>query len=129
MALINIYSGTVTAGGTNGTQVSTSGTYTAPVDISLDAQQNESKTVALAIRCESGYVTTGTTTISDVSDTNDRWKLCWTQNGTFADSITTEDVIGATNKLFYIKASSVSTELPTLDRSASLQISTKIAAA
>lgn len=47
MALINIYSGTVTAGGTNGTQVSTSGTYTAPVDISLDAQQNESKTVAL----------------------------------------------------------------------------------
>lgn len=123
--LVNIYQGNVTAGGTDGTKVSTDGTYTAPVDVELDASQNESKIIPLAVRANSGYKTTGTVTISDQGDTNDRWKLCWTQNGTFTDSITTDDEITAVNKLFYAKASSASTELPATDRTASLRVVAK----
>lgn len=126
MALINIYQGAVTAGGTNGTQVSTSGSYSTPIVFELDASQNESKVVALAIRTDSGYTTTGTVTIADYGDTNDRLKLSWTQNGTFTDSITTTNAITDVNTLFYCKASSDSSESPTSDRSASLHVTAKI---
>lgn len=129
MALINIYQGAVTAGGTNGTQVSTSGSYSTPIVFELDASQNESKTVALAIRTDSGYTTTGTVTIADYGDTNDRLKFCWTQNGTFTDSITTTNAITSVNTLFYCKASSDSSESPKTDRSASIHVSAKIVAA
>ena len=129
MALINLYQGAVTAGGTNGTQVSTDGAYSMPIVFELDASQNETKTVALAIRTDSGYATTGTVTVADYGDTNDRLKLCWTQNGTFTDSITTTNAITATNTLFYCKASSDSTESPSTDRSASLRVTAKIVAA
>lgn len=129
MALINVYQGAVTAGTTNGTQVSTGGTYTAPISFDLNASQNETATATLAIRTNSGYVTSGTTTIEDVSDTNDRVKLSWTENGTYGNSISTATPITATNTLFYLRASSADTELPTLDRSVSLKISYQIAAA
>ena len=127
--LVNIYQGAVTAGGTNGTKVSTDGTFTAPVDVELDASQNESKIIPLAIRADSGYKTTGTTVIKDEGDTNDHWKLCWTQNGTFADSISTADAITATNTLFYAKASSADTEMPSTDRSAKFRVTSKITTA
>lgn len=127
--LVNIYQGSVTAGGTDGTKVSTDGTYTAPIDVELDASQNESKIIPLAVRADSGYKTTGTTTIQDLGDTNDRWKLSWTAGGSFADTISTDNAITAVNTLFYAKASSADTELPKTDRSASLKVSSKITAA
>lgn len=129
MALINVYQGAVTAGTTNGTQVSTGGTYTAPISFDLNASQNETAKATLAVRTNSGYVTSGTTIIQDAGDTNDRVKLSWTENGPYADSISTAAPITATNTLFYAKASSADTELPTLDRSVSLKISYQIAAA
>lgn len=127
--LVNVYQGNVTAGGTNGTKVSTDGSQTAPVEVELDAQQNESKIVKLAIRADSGYKTTGTTTIQDQNDTNDRWKLCWTQNGTFSDSISTTNAITATNTLFYAKASSASTENPSTDTTPSFRVTSKVTVA
>ena len=127
-AYINVYQNNPTAGGTDGTAVSTGGAYTAPITVSLDASQNESKTVKLAIRTESGYTTTGNTTISDSGDTNDRWKLCLTENGTFTDSITISSAITNANVIFYAKASSASTESPSTDRSVSLQVQAVIAA-
>lgn len=128
-AYINVYQNNPTAGGTDGTAVSTGGAYTAPITVSLDASQNETKTVKLAIRTEAGYTTSGNTVISDNGDTNDRWKLCMTENGTFADSITISSAITNANVIFYAKASSVDTESPSTDRSVSLQVQTVIAAA
>ena len=128
-AYINVYQNNPTAGGTDGNAVSTGGAYTAPITVSLDASQNESKTVKLAIRTEAGYTTTGNTVISDNGDTNDRWKLCMTENGTFADSITISTAITNANVIFYAKASSADTESPSTDRSVSLQVQTVIAAA
>lgn len=128
-AYINVYKNNPTEGGTDGTAVSIGGTYTDPITVSLNATNNESKKIKLAIRCESGYVTTGNTVISDSGDTNDRWKLCLTENGTYANSITISSAIDTTNTIFWAQASSASSESPTTDRSVSLQVSTTITTA
>lgn len=125
---INLYKNNPTAGATDGTAVSTDGAFTEPFSFTLDASQNESQTLQAAIRTEQGYQTTGTTVISDNNDTNDRLKLCWTADGTFADSISTANSISSVNTIFFIQASSASTENPQTDRSASIKVSTKIAA-
>ena len=105
---LNIYKGAVTAGAANGTLVSTDDTFTAPIEFSLDAAINETKTMTCAIRAESGYKATNVT-IQDVNDTNDRFKLCKTSNGTFTDTITF-DAVNSTNSIFYVKASATSTD-------------------
>lgn len=127
-AYINIYKNNPTAGGTDGTAVSTDGAYTSPVTVTLDAAQSESKKVKLAIRCETGYNTSGNTVISDNGDANDRWKLCLTENGTYTDSITIPSTIDDTNTIFYAQASSTSTETPATDRTVSLRVATTILA-
>jgi len=128
-AYINIYKNNPTAGLTDGTLVSTNGDFTSPINFILDATQNESQVLKLGIRTEPGYVTTGEVTISDINDTNDRLKLCWTENGTFADSISTSEEITAVNKIFYAKGSSVSSELPQTDTSASFKFKCVVASA
>lgn len=125
-AYINVYKGNPTAGGTDGTVVSTGGTYTAPISVALNATENETKKVKLAIRCETGYTTVGDTTLADSGDTNDRWKLCLTENGTYTDSITISSAIDTTNTVFWAKASSASTENPGTDRSVSIAVTTTI---
>ena len=125
---INVYKNNPTVGLTDGTAVSTDGSFTSPVEITLDASQNESKKQKLAIRTEPGYVTTGTVTLSDKNDTNDRWKLSWTENGTYADSISTANAIDSVNTIFYAQASSSSLESPQIDRSAKIKAHCVIAA-
>ena len=125
-AYVNVYKDNPTESGTDGTAVSTGGTYTSPISFTLDASQNESQTVKLAIRTESGYVYNNAT-ITDVGDTNDRMKLCKTENGTFTDSITFEQIT-ATNQIFYARASSANTENPQTDRSVSFNVSGELAA-
>lgn len=126
-AYINVYMNNPTADATDGTAVSTDGAFTAPISFALDASQNEEQIIPLAIRTESGYKTVGTVTISDQNDTNDRLKLCWTADGTFADSISTANEISNANLLFYAKATSADTENPQTDRTASIQVSCVIA--
>lgn len=125
---INIYMNNPTANATDGTAVSTDGDFTAPISFILDASQNESQKKKLAIRTEAGYVTSGTTTISDNNDTNDRLKLSWTENGTYADSISTANAISSVNTIFYAQASSSSLESPQTDRSANFKVNCVIAA-
>ncbi len=127
-AYINVYKNNPTVGLQDGTCVSTGGTYTEPISVTLNASTNESKKVKLAIRCESGYKTVGDTTITDSGDSDDRWKLCTTENGTYADSITISTAIGTTNTIFWAQASSSSVETPSTDRSVSLQVTATITA-
>lgn len=124
---INIYKNNPTAGATDGTAVSTDGTFTAPMTFTLDASQNEVKTQKYAIRTESGYVARDVV-IADNNDTNDRIKFCWTENGTFADSIVAASDITSVNTIFYVKASSADTEQPQTDRSINPKVSGMIAA-
>ena len=122
---INIYTNNPTAGATDGTAVSQNGDFTAPITFTLDASENESKTVKLAIRTETGYTATDVT-IEDQNDTNDRLKLCLTENGTFTDSISIGSV-NTTNTIFYARASSADTENPQTDRTASFKVSGVVA--
>lgn len=125
---INLYKNNPTAGATDGTAVSTDGTFTEPFSFTLDASQNESQTLQAAIRTGSGYQTTGDTIIQDNNDTNNRLTLCWTADGTFADTISTANSISSVNTIFFIKATSADTENPQTDRSASIKVRTKIVA-
>ena len=125
---LNLYMNSPTAGGTDGTAISTDGTYTAPLTVTLDASTSETKVVKLGIRTESGYITNGNTIIADSGDTNDRWKLSLESDTGWADSITLTDTITTVNTIFYAKASSDSTEQPATDRSVSFNVTAVIQA-
>lgn len=119
-AYINVYKGNPTADALDGTIVSTGGANTDPIEFNLDASQNESKKAKLAVRTESGYVASDVV-ISDNNDTDDRLKLCLTENGTYADSITVGNV-SSVNTIFWAQASSSSLESPQVDTSANFVI-------
>ena len=125
---LNIYMNNPTAGGTDGTVISTGGDQTSPLVITLDASTNETKKAKLGIRCEAGYATTGDTTIQDNNDTADRWKFGLTEDGTFSDTIIIASSIGTVNTIFYAQASSDSLETPARDTSVSMRINTMIQA-
>ena len=116
---INIYKDDPTAGGTDGTAASMGDSYASAILIQLNAEQNESKIIPLAIRTESGYHARNVT-ISDLNDADDRFKLCKTEDGDYSDSIVFDEIT-TTNTLFYLKASSVNTEPPQTDRSVKLR--------
>lgn len=122
---LNIYMNNPTAGATDGTAVSMNGDLTAPISFRLDASENESQTVKLGVRTEQGYIASGVS-IADQNDTNDRLKLCLTEDGTFTDSISIGSV-SAVNTIFYARASSADTENPQTDRTASFKVSGVIA--
>lgn len=125
---INIYTDSPTAGGTDGTAISTDGASTNPLTVELDATTNESKIVTCAVRCEAGYKTKTDTTISFSGETKNKWGICATQDGTYADSLTITDTIEQKNILFYVKASSSIDEDPANDTSVTIKLATKIAA-
>lgn len=126
MAYINLYNGNPTAGLADGTVVSTGGAQTNPVAFTLDASQAESATAKLALRCESGYHTTGNTVISFTGTSAGYWTVCDTESGTYASTLTISDSIDTTNTVFWVKASSATTETPNLDTSVTIQIVTKV---
>lgn len=125
-AYINLYMNNPTADGTDGTAISTDGTTTNPLTVTLDATQNEETTVTLAVRCEAGYETVQDTIISFDGTNKAKWSICRTSDGTFGDSITITDTIKQKNILFYVKATSSSDEDPSNDTSVTLKLSTKV---
>lgn len=128
MAYINLYNNNPTVGLTDGNVVSLNGAQTNPVSVSLDASLQESKTVKMAIRCDSGYQTQGSTTISFTGTSAGYWSICDTENGTYTSSLTIASVIDATNTIFYVKAASATSETPSLDTSVFIQVVTKVEA-
>jgi hypothetical protein len=125
MAYMHLYNGSVTSGGTDGAQVSEGAKANPIVFGPLNAADNEVSTVqALAIRCETGYVTGATTTISP-SGTNAAKIALSTDNstwGAYGDSLILASGITATNTLFYIKAKSTTDENPISDTTIALAV-------
>lgn len=131
MANFHVYKNNPTSGGTNGTLVS-EGTGSSPITVGpLNASNNEeSAAITLAIRCESGYITTGSTVITPVGTTAAKWALSdngssW---GAYGAALTISTLIGATNMLFYAKAKATADENPANDSSVSLQVQATVAA-
>ena len=125
-AYINLYKGTPTAGGTDGTLVSLDGVGTSPVSFTLDATQSESGKQAVALRCESGYTTSGDTTITASGTNAGKWSFSDSENGTYASTLTISTTINTTNTVFWVKAASASTESPGTDTSVTTDVTATI---
>lgn len=127
---IHMYMGNPTSGSTNGTLVSED-TELSPISVTLNATDNQvSSAITLALRCESGYKTTGNTVITPTGDTAEKWAL--SADGTdwedYGDPLTISASIGATNTLFYAKAKATSDETPANDTSTDLVVTATIEA-
>lgn len=131
---INIYAGNPTAGGTDGTQVSTDGANTSPITVTLDASKSESATVKCAIRCETGYKVVGDVTIAPTGTNATKWAVAYDNTATadaapadskFGASITVPNV-AATNVVFWVKAMSSADEDPANDTTVKIQAQGKI---
>lgn len=127
---INLYMGDVTEGGTDGTQVSLDGAGTSPLAFSLDATDTtkQSNILPVAIRCESGYATTGDTVITFKGTNAGLWGVAAKQSDAFSSSYTISSSIGAKNVLFYVQAKVNSDEKPLNDTSVKIQVTTKVKA-
>lgn len=81
----HLYMNNPTAGAVDGTKVSEDHAFTSPISAVLNASNNESKLIKLAIRCEKGYETVGNVTLkklyydgSTTAETGgnlDKWKF------------------------------------------------------
>lgn len=133
MANIHLYKGNPTAGGTDGQLVS-EGTGANPVSVgplNIVAEE-ESASIKLALRCETGYATSGNTTVSLVGINANMWALAPDNAGSpdtfgaYGALLTISDVIGATNHIIWVKAKTVNTESPSNDTGVKIQIDCNI---
>lgn len=125
MAHIHLYMNNPTANGTDGTEIS-NGTETLPLTLTLDASKEEAKGAKCAIRCDSGYSISGGASIYGSGTNSAKWQFAVDANyssaadaitfGTWQDTIIANNV-GASNVIFWAKASSTSLESPSNDRS------------
>ena len=124
---INLYCENPTEDAQDGVVIS-AGTGESPLSVVLDATQNETKVVKCAVRATEGYKTSGETTISFEGESKDKWSVCATEDGEFAESLKIADSIGNANKVFFVKVASSSDEKPNNDKSVSVKVTTKIEA-
>lgn len=117
-----------TAGEIDGTEIS-SGDDTLPLSVTLDANQSEEKALKVAVRCDSGYLIDGDTSIYFEGTNASKWKVLADEMiadaataltyGVWETGITLENVAD-TNVVFWVKATSTSGEDPQNDRSVDL---------
>ena len=128
---INLYTGNPTAGGTDGTVVSTGDTETSPVSVTLNATNSETAIVKCALRCETGYKTSGDTKITFTGTSAAKWQVAADNSyadataaaaATFASTLTISTSIAATNTVVWLKALSSADESPANDTGTDLQV-------
>lgn len=123
--MLGLYIGTITAGGTDGTAVSTDGT--SPITASLNATTNEEKVIPVAIRTQAGYVVENNATIS-FSKATDKWALSadGTTFNAYGDALQLSGIT-AVNKIFHLKVRALSSEEPKLETDVNLVVDAMIA--
>ena len=121
---INFYMNNPTKGGADGTVISTDNAENAPLAVTLDASQNESKIVKVAVRCEAGFQAEAGTTIYASGTTASKWSFALDNDyadateaasAVFGANITINDIIDTTNTIFWAKATASSDENPGTD--------------
>lgn len=138
-SLLKIYTGDVTSGAKNGTEVSSEHTMTNPIVALLDSSQSETQCIKCAIRCDTGYETSGATILcfmywngTEYQATGgaiDKFQIALDNgytdgnveaNATWASSVNINNKIGDTNVLFWVKISSSPDETPAKDNTIAL---------
>lgn len=120
MAHIHLFMNNPTAGGTDGTEIS-GGDETLPLAFTLNAANSDTKVEKCAVRCDANYSLQGGASIYAVGDNSDKWQFATDDN--FADTDTalnfglwqsqiTLDNVADTNVIFWVKATSSTTEQP-----------------
>ena len=140
---IKIYKGTVTAGQTDGTLVS-SGTGLNPIESGAikvpESDYQEGIWIKLAVRCDTGYETVEDSSrharISIVDSAKvTMWQLAPDNSGQpgtaedWGDPLDFLTKIGATNTIFWARARVASTEEPANDASVDFKVTATIGAA
>lgn len=123
---INYYTNSPTPGGTDGTAVSQDGAQTQPITMTLDASGVATMTQAVALRCQSGFETSGAVNISFTGTNAGKWSISENSAGPFSPSLTLSTKVGATNVVFYTRAFAAPTEPPQNDTSVSIVTTAKI---
>jgi hypothetical protein len=139
---IKIYKGTVTAGGTDGTLIS-SGTGLNPIESGAikvpESGYAEGNWIKLAVRCDTGYETVedasrhARISIEDSAKVT-MWQLAPDNNGQpgtaedWGEPLDILTKIGATNTIFWARARVASTEEPANDKSVYIQVAATIGA-
>lgn len=126
---INIYNNNPTSGATDGTAVTTDGSYGNAVRVDLDAAQSESKIVKLAVRTVTGFYSNNVYITSETTgDVPQKWSFGLDPNDptSFGTDLSLTDVVDDTNTIFYAKATSSSSELPSTDTSEKLKLTATI---
>ena len=126
-----------TADGVDGTEIS-SEDDTLPLSVKLNSTINEAKAVKVAVRCDSGYLIDGDTTISFQGTNASKWRVAADDSYTDAETALTMAQwattltlanVADTNKIFWVKASSTQGENPINDRTVKIIAEGLVAAA
>ena len=125
---LHLYMNNPTVGEIDGTEIS-SEDETLPLSVTLDASRSEAKAMKVAVRCDSGFLIDGDTTIYFEGTNASKWQ-CAEDNDysdaatalTYASWQSTITLTGVedTNVIFWVKASSTSGEDPQNDRTVDL---------
>ena len=139
---VSAYMGAVTKDGVDGDLISENETQTNPLSFVLNAKDSESKATKIAIRCTSGFKTSGETTVSAVywdgtkyAETGgnvSKWKFAIDDgypsaeaaisSATWSDVLKIPTVISAKNTLIWVRAYSDPTEKPQKDTAVAINI-------
>lgn len=130
---IHIYMGNPTAGKADGIQLS-EGDLSAPLVVGpLNIATGEVSTpTQLAVRCDSGMYVKGNTVLSLLGTNSNLWAFAPDVNGApgefqvYGSTFTFLDSIRDTNVMFWIRAMTLTTELPSRDSSVALTITADI---
>ena len=142
MALIHLFKGTVTAGQTDGTQVSeqTESNPITPVGSGPSGEINatageESQAQKMAVRCDTGYQTSGNTVLTPSGgSTANLWALAPDNAGTpgtwtaYGGSFTISNTVSDVNTLLWVKAKANTNETPVNDKGVDIQITANVVA-
>ena len=119
-----------TQGGKDGT-VTPIPTTTIPVNVIVNTGTANHTLVKVALRCDVGYMTTGAWGVSFVGTTAARWSVAdgalypteeLAEAATYTPSLALSNVIGSTNRVLWLKASTDGAEGNAVDTSVSLRV-------
>jgi hypothetical protein len=125
---INLYKDNPTEGLADGTLVSLNEDLSSLIEETVNASEEETKKIKVALRCENGYAAMGEVSVWFVGDNADKWKVGATEDGEFSDLYTFDSGVGNTNKVFYVSVTAQNGEIPVLDMSTKIRVKASIAA-
>ena len=119
-----------TSGGADG-RVASESTQEYPVNVIVDTREANHTIVKAALRCNSGFKTTGNTVVTFTGGTAARWQIAdddsyldveAAEEADYADSLILNSSIGDTNHLIWLKVSTDGAESAVVDTSVRINV-------